>query len=79
VAKDDSTGVGGVRDGHAARHSEARLDNPRPPIGWMPAKPANPQGGPEIQIGPNSALWERGNGRTGAFTTADQRGGKPKR
>jgi hypothetical protein len=79
MEKDTGAGVGGVRDGRAARHSEARLDNPRPPIGWFPTKTANGRGGPEIQIGPNSALWERGNSRTGAFTTADQRGGKPKR
>jgi hypothetical protein len=80
MEKDTGGGVGGVRDGHAARHSEARLDHPRPAIGWFPTKPANPQrGGPETPIGPNSALWERGNGRSGAYTTGDQRGGKPKR
>jgi hypothetical protein len=80
MEKDRSGGVGGVSlNGHAARHTDPNLDNPRPPIGWLtgPAAKSNPQGSSAFTpIGPNTALWDQP-GRPKPFTTGDQRGGKP--
>jgi hypothetical protein len=73
----DAGDVGGVKNGHAVRHSDEKLDNPRPPIGWLPDIPKGDRNGPGVKIGPGTAAWD-GPGRSGPFTTGMQRGGKPK-
>jgi hypothetical protein len=74
-------GVGGVGpNGHAARHTDPKLDNPRAPIGWLPkaAATSNPQGTAYVKIGPNSQAWDAtGSGRS--YTTGGQSRGTPKR
>jgi hypothetical protein len=71
MANDNGT-VGGVApDGHALRRASG-WESP-PSLGYLPSKPANPQGDSQYtKIGPGTAIW---NSRNAAKTL----GRKPKR
>jgi hypothetical protein len=71
--------VGGVKDGFAVRRADGWSNSDTPSIGWLngtPAAKSEVRGGPEVKIGPNSAVWGRGS--NGPFMTGDQRGRKPR-
>jgi hypothetical protein len=65
-----------TKDGVAVRRADSWQNSDSPSLGWLPNTPANPQGAPEIKIGPGSKAWDS---RKSAKTTGAAGGGKPKR